>query len=164
MDDVMQVVIGVFPSERAAKDALRTIKRSWIARANAAIVSRSAEKGLHIKEQHDWGMGKAAVVGGLAVLAVPRIGVSLGRAGGDVWDRLIANEFPGVALQRLAGPLQAGRAVLVLLVDPVDGTQVERLMHAAGGQTLSHGLSAEMAADLAAAYIAAAGPDAVPFV
>jgi uncharacterized membrane protein len=151
-DETMQVIVAAFPSEEGAKAALKSIKKDKIKRANAAVISKNEKGKLHIKEQHDWGMGKAAVVGGLASLIIPGVGLVLGAAGGAVLAKLIDAGFPDETLEHMGRALESDHSALVVLVDTFDREQVERDMLDAGGQIVSHKVDAETADELAAAY------------
>jgi uncharacterized membrane protein len=151
-EETMQVIVAAFPSEEGAKDALKMIKKDKIKRANAAVVSKNEKGKLHIKEQHDWGMGKAAVVGGLASLIIPGVGIVLGAAGGAVLAKLVDAGFPDDTLQHMGRALDSNHSALVVLVDTYDREHVERVMLDAGGQIVSHKLDTETADELAAAY------------
>lgn len=160
-DEMMQMIVAAFPTEDGAKDALKMIKKDKIKRANAAVVSKNEKGKLHIKEQHDWGMGKAAVVGGLASLIIPGVGIILGAAGGAVAAKLIDLGFPDDTLKHMGRALESNHSALVVLVDSFDREHVERVMLDAGGQIVSHKLDADTADELAAAYEAAAADSGV---
>lgn len=152
MSEEMQVIVAAFATEKGAKDALHMIKKDKIKRANAAVVAKNEKGKVHIKEQHDWGMGKAAVIGGLASLIVPGIGIVLGAAGGAVAAKLVDAGFPDATLKHMGRALDEGHSALVVLVDSFDREHVERVMLDAGGQIVSHKLDADTADELAAAY------------
>jgi uncharacterized membrane protein len=160
-EQMMQMIVAAFPTEDGAKDALKAIKKDKIKRANAAVVSKNEKGKLHIKEQHDWGMGKAAVVGGLASLIIPGVGILLGAAGGAVLAKLIDAGFPDDTLKHMGRALESNHSALVVLVDTYDREHVERVMLDNGGQIVSHELSADTADELAVAYEAATD-DAAP--
>lgn len=159
-DETMQMIVAAFPTEKGAKEALKMIKKDKIKGANAAVISKNEKGKLHIKEQHDWGMGKAAVVGGLASLLIPGVGLVLGAAGGAVVAKLVDAGFPDETLKHMGKALESDHSALVIVVDTFDRAQVERDMLDAGGQIVSHSLDVSTADELAAAYSAAAGTDA----
>lgn len=151
-DAGLQSIITAFAAEHGAKDALKAVKKAKIKRGNAAVISKNEKGKLHIKEAHDWGMGKAAVVGGLAGMFIPGIGIPLAAAGGAVAAKFIDKGYPDAALKHLGHALQDDHSALVLLVDSFDAEAVERILLDKGGMVVSHAMDADTADALANAY------------
>jgi uncharacterized membrane protein len=152
-DDIYQAIVAAFPTEDGAKDALKAVKEAKIKRANAAVLSKDKKGKLHVKEAHDWGLGKSAVVGGLAGAFLPGISIVLGAAGGAAAAKLIDGGLPDETLKHLGRGLTEEHSALVILVDSFDREAVERILLDNGGQIVSHELDASAADALAEAYV-----------
>src|SRR5947209_1624240 len=71
--DSLHFVAAAFPTNDGADFALGRLKTAQIKRGNVALLSRGQGDRLRISETHDWGMGKSAILGGLAAILVPGI-------------------------------------------------------------------------------------------
>ena len=151
-DDTVQAIIAGFPTEKGAKEALKAVKDAKIKRANAAVVSKDEKGKLHVKEAHDWGMGKSALVGGLVGLLLPGLGILVGAAGGAVIAKLVDGGLPDATLKHLGRALSEDQSALVVVVDTFDRETVERICLDHGGQVVSHTLDGAAADALAESY------------
>ncbi len=75
MSDVpVEVIVAAFQDEKAAKSALKELKQAsndgLIKIENAAVLRKDEKGKLHIKETHDMGGGKGAVLGGVGGAAI----------------------------------------------------------------------------------------------
>ena len=141
----LHILIATFPTEDGAAAALNRLKASEVKRGNAAVISRGDGGKLHIKETHDWGMGKAALVGAVAAIFVPGIGPVVGAAAGAVAAKLTDFGFPDERLKRLGEGLTPDSSALVLAVDDLHRAEAERVLAAAGGEVVTGGLDADLA-------------------
>jgi len=80
-DNPIQLVVAAFKDEAAAKAALKELKQAQKAKVikieNAAVLRKDEKGKLHIKETHDMGGGKGAVLGGVGGAAVGLIAFAL---------------------------------------------------------------------------------------
>ena len=144
----LHILVATFPNEGGAAGALDRLKASEVKRGNAAIISRGEGGKLQVKETHDWGMGKAALVGAVAALVIPGIGPVIGAAAGAVTAKLTDFGFPDDQLKRLGQGLTPDSSALVLAVDEPQRAEAERVLLAAGGRVVSGGLDANLAEQL----------------
>ena len=144
----LHILIATFPDEDGAAGALNRLKASEVKRGNAAVISRGEAGKLHVKETHDWGMGKAALVGAVAAILVPGIGPLMGAAAGAAAAKLTDFGFPDDRLKRLGEGLTPDSSALVLAVDDLHRAEAERVLLAAGGQVSVGGLAADLAEQL----------------
>lgn len=146
--NMLQLVVASFPSEDGAKKTLGEIKDAKVKRGNAAVISKDEKGKLHIKESQDWGMGKSALVGGIAGFFFLGIGALFGAAAGAVLAALIDAGFPDETLQQMGKDLQPDQSALVILIDGESTFEVENKMRANGAQVVSHEMDEEFASQL----------------
>jgi uncharacterized membrane protein len=76
-DTPVQLIMAAFPDEKAAGEALKSLKKAQkeklIKIENAAVLHKDAKGKLHIKETADMGGGKGATLGGVAGAAIGAI-------------------------------------------------------------------------------------------
>lgn len=144
--DRFQVVVAAFTGEAGADGAHRRIKEIGIPRGNVAIIKRDQTGRLSLSETHDWGMGKSALVGAVAAILLPGIGPLLGAAIGAGAAYLIDAGFPDESLKRMGAGLTPNSSAIVVLVDEADRARIEQALLDAGGQVVSGGLDANLAA------------------
>ena len=144
----LNIVVATFPDEGGGAGALARLKASGVERGNAAVISRGDGGKLHIKETHDWGMGKAALAGAVAAIVIPGIGPVVGAAAGALTAKLTDFGFPDEQLKRLGEGLTPDSSALVVAVDDPHRAEAERVLLAAGGQVATGGLDANLAAQL----------------
>ena len=144
----LNIVVATFQHEGGAAGALARLMASGAERGNAADVSRGHGGHLHVKETHDWGMGKAALAGAAAAILIPGIGPLVGAAAGAAAAKLTDFGFPDEQLERLGAGLTPDSSALVVAVDDPHRAEAERVLLAAGGQVATGGLDADLAAQL----------------
>ena len=144
----LHILVAAFTDEDGAAGALNRLKASDIKRGNAAVISRGDGGKLHIKETHDWGMGRAALVGAVAAIFIPGIGPVLGGAAGAAAAKFTDFGFPDEQLKRLGQGLTPDSSALVLAVDDLHRTEAERVLRETGGQVVGGGLDANLADQL----------------
>ena len=73
-ENPIQLVVAAFKDEKAAKAALKELKKAQRAKLikieNAAVLRKDKKGKLHIKETQDMGGGKGAALGGVGGAAV----------------------------------------------------------------------------------------------
>lgn len=148
--NMLQLVVATFPTEDGAKKTLGEIKDAKVKRGNAAVISKDEKGKLHIKESQDWGMGKSALVGGIAGFFFLGIGAIFGAAAGAVLAALVDTGFPDDTLQQMGKELQPDQSALVILIDGEYTFEVENKMRANGAQVVSHKMDEDFANELAA--------------
>ncbi len=144
----LHILVAAFKQEDGAAGALNRLKASEVKRGNAAVISRGDGGKLHIKETHDWGMGRAALVGAVAAIFIPGIGPVIGAASGAAAAKLTDFGFPDDQLKRLGAGLTPDSSALVLAVDDLHRAEAERVLREAGGQVVGGGLDANLAEQL----------------
>ena len=154
-NDQVHVLVGVFPTEGGAPEALTQLKISGVKRGNAAVISRDDGGKLHIKETQDWGMGKAALAGAAAAIIIPGIGPLVGAALGAAAAKFTDFGFPDDTLEQLGRRLSPDSSALVLAVDEPQRPEAERVLTAAGGHVISGRLDAALAEQLGRSSAAA---------
>jgi uncharacterized membrane protein len=143
--DSLHFVAAAFPTNDGADFALGRLKTAQIKRGNVALISRGQGDRLRIRETHDWGMGKSAILGGLTAILVPGIGVVGGLLGGAGLAKLIDAGLPDDALRKLGAELTPDSSALVILIDPAEQAEVERILGEAGGKLVASGLKEDLA-------------------
>ena len=130
---------------------------------DAAIVRRSADGEVQIKETGDWGFAKGAIAGGVVTGAVAIIAGPVG------WGLLAAGVAGGViakvhdaniqdnALRELGAQAKQAASALVIMVDPAGEAAIAAALTAAGAAATTVGLDEATATRLAEAAGAAAG-------
>jgi uncharacterized membrane protein len=163
----MQIIAANFETIDGAKLALEAIKESYVERGHAAILTKSAEGKVKVKDTFNWGVfagsfGGAAVgvilmtiLGGPAGLGVAVVG---GVVGGIIGKKKYPN-FPTAELKNMAESLEPDHSMLVLLTDAASTAQAERILAESGGQHISHPVSAELIADVQQALADAEADD-----
>lgn len=148
----MQIIAANFETVDEAKLALEAIKKAYVERGHAAILSKSDEGKVKVKDTFNWGVfagsfGGAAIgailmgiLGGTAVLGAVVVG---GVVGGIIGKKKYPH-FPTSELKNMAESLEPEHAMVVLLTDSASAAQVERILSESGGQHISHPISAEL--------------------
>jgi uncharacterized membrane protein len=148
--DQVNIVVATFATEDGAAKALPLLQSGNAKAGNAAVISRGDDGKLEVRETHDWGMGKGALVGAAAALLLPGIGLLAGAAAGAIGAKLTDFGFPDDDLKRLGQGLTPDSSALVVAVEDPARAEVERVLRQAGGQVVSGGLNASLAAQLEA--------------
>lgn len=144
----MQVIVANFVNRDGAKDALKALKRDKVKRGDVAILSKSEKGKVRVKETADWGGGKGAVAGALVGAFIPVVGMIGGAIIGGVAAKLRDGGFPNDTLKQMAESLEPDHSMFVMLTDSDSVAEVERVLSEAGGQLVSHPVSADLASEL----------------
>lgn len=144
----MQIIVANFDTEDGAKDALKAVKHEKIKRGDVAILSKNEKGKIHVKETDDWGGGKGAVAGAVVGSFIPVLGTIGGAIIGGVAAKLRDGGFPNDKLKEMAESLEPDHSMYVMLTDSDSVEAVESVLAAAGGQLVSHPVSADLAGEL----------------
>ena len=144
----MQIIVANFDSKDGAKEALKAVKHEKIKRGDVAILSKNEKGKIKVKETADWGGGKGAVAGAVVGSFIPVVGTLAGAVIGGVAAKLRDGGFPNDKLKDMAESLEPDHSMYVMLTDSDSVEAVESILAEAGGQLVSHPVSAELAGDL----------------
>lgn len=144
----MQIIVANFDSRDGAKEALKAVKKEKVNRGDVAILSKNEKGKIRVKETDDWGGGKGAVAGAVIGSFIPVVGTIAGAVIGGVTAKLRDGGFPNDTLKEMAESLEPDHSMFVMLTDSGSVEAVENVLSGAGGQLVSHPVSAEMASDL----------------
>ena len=78
MDDAKvsrKIMIASFPAPDGAGRALELLKAAPVRLGNVAQIQRNSDGKVEFTESQDWGVGKSALVGAIAGLLLPGVGV-----------------------------------------------------------------------------------------
>jgi len=164
MSDVpVQLIVAAFDDERAAKEALKTLKeakKAGLIKIENAAVLRKDEKGkLHIKETQDMGGGKGAVFGGVAGAAIGLIAgpalvvpAAVGALVGGLTAKLRDTGFSNQRLETLGEGLQPGSSAIVAVVEHTWVDKVEEALAEAEADVMTAEIKADIATQLEAGH------------
>jgi len=151
----LDAIVAAFPSEEGASDALKELRgvdKDLIAVKEAAVLIRTTDGKLEIKESHH--VGKGAVLGGLAgavvgVITGPIGWVTVGGAAvGALAARLRDSGFPDERLREVGQALKPGTSALVAIIEHRWVKQVEEQLRAAGVRYAIEEVKADIASQL----------------
>ncbi|HEY54229.1 MAG TPA: DUF1269 domain-containing protein [Caldilineae bacterium] len=148
-DATYKFIVAAFPHEDSASLALESLlaarKAEQISFEDAAVIRRSEDGKLHIKDIEEMSPGRAAAIGGaigaaIGLLAGPA-GVVVGGATG-AWIGGIAaattdTGFPDVDLKLIGELVKPGCSALVALTSPEHADALERMLVSAGSRLLT---------------------------
>ena len=164
MSDVpVQLIVAAFQNEDEAKEALKALKQAkkeGLIKIESAAVLRKDEKGkIHIKETHDMGGGKGAVLGGVGGAAVGLIAgaalagpVVVGTLIGGLVAKLRDTGFANERLETLGESLQPGTSAIVAVVEHEWVAKVEEALAEVEADLITAELSADIAGQLEAGH------------
>ena len=151
----LQAIVAAFPDEQGASKALedlRRIDKDLIGVKQSAVLVRTADDQLQIKESHH--VGRGAVLGGVAgavvgLIAGPVGWVAVGGAAvGALAARLRDSGFPDDRLRQVGEGLTPGTSVLIAIVEHRWVLQVEQQLREAGARYATEEVKADVAAQL----------------
>lgn len=145
-DSDHRVLVARFGSPNGAKSGLEQLKGAGSRLGNAAVIEREADGKVGFTETQDWGIGKSALVGAVAAMILPGVGMILGALAGGVAAHLIDLGFPDAILSQMGSGLENGTSMLVVLVHQGDLARAEQLLTQAGGTILGSGVDADLGA------------------
>jgi uncharacterized membrane protein len=144
----MQIIVANFDSKDGAKEALKAVKHEKVNRGDVAILSKNEKGKIRVKETDDWGGGKGAVAGAVVGSFIPVVGTIAGAVIGGVTAKLRDGGFPNDTLKDMAESLEPDHSMFVMLTDSGSVEAVKGVLTGAGGQLVSHPVSADLAAEL----------------
>ena len=138
-ENPIQLVVAAFKDEKAAKAALKELKKAQRAKLikieNAAVLRKDKKGKLHIKETQDMGGGKGAALGGVggaavgliagATLAAPAV---VGALVGGLVAKLRDSGFSDTRLKAVGEGLTPGSSAIVAVVEHKWVAQVEEVL------------------------------------
>jgi uncharacterized membrane protein len=151
----LQAIVAAFPNEQDASDVLKELKgidRDTMKVKEAAVLVRTADDKLEIKESHH--VGRGAVVGGVAGAVVGLITGPIGWvtvggvAVGALAARLRDSGFPDERLRQIGEGLKPGTSALIAIVEHRWVLDVERQLREAGADLATEAIRADVAAQL----------------
>jgi uncharacterized membrane protein len=151
----LQAIVAAFPTEQGASDVLKELKgidRDTMKVREAAVLVRTADDKLEIRESHH--LGRGAVVGGVAGAVVGLITGPIGwvtvggAAVGALAARLRDSGFPDERLRQIGEGLKPGTSALVAIVEHRWVLEVERQIREAGADLATEAIRADVAAQL----------------
>lgn len=144
----MQIIVANFDTKDGAKEALKALKQHKLTKGNMAVLSKNEKGKIRVKETHDWGGGKGAAAGAVAGAFIPVVGIIPGAIIGGIAAKLRDSGFPNDTLKEMANSLEPEHSMIVALVDDGAAGAVQDVLSSAGGNHLSHPVSADLAAEL----------------
>lgn len=117
MSTQKQVVVAHFPEEGGAYGALRAVKSKDLKNGSAAILSKSEDGKIRVKDIDDWGAGRGAAAGALAGAVLPIVGWTAGAIVGAMAAKINDGGFPDTKLKAMAHDLAPDSSILLLLTD-----------------------------------------------
>jgi uncharacterized membrane protein len=159
MQDVpIDVVVAAFNDEQGANNALHQLRTAHIEGLikikDAAILRRDPDNKLHITDTTDKGMGRGAILGGVAgavvgVIAGPVGWATLGGAAvGALSARLRDGGFKDDRLKEIGESVKPGTSAIVAVVEEQWVREVERLVREEAADIATEAISADVAAQL----------------
>lgn len=160
-DAPVQLIVAAFKDEKAAKEALKALKKASKERLikieNAAVLRKDAKGKLHIMETHDMGGGKGAAIGGVAGAAIGLIAgatlaapLTVGALIGGLAAKLRDGGFQDKRLKEIGEGLSPGSSAIIAVVEHTWVKQVEAAVAEAGAQVVTAAISADIADQLQA--------------
>ncbi len=148
-DTNWKLIVAAFSQEDTTNQALATLKAAHeakeVAFEDVAIVRRSEDGKLHIKDLGQMGFGRAAAIGGaigaaIGILAGPA-GVVVGGATG-AWIGGVAaattdTGIPDFELEQIGSVLKSGCSALVVFTRDDKAEAIEKLLVGAGSRLLT---------------------------
>jgi uncharacterized membrane protein len=154
----VELIVAAFNDENSAKEALKELKAAkhagLIKIDDAAVLRRDEKNKLHIKEVHDMGGGKGAVLGGalgaaIGLLAGP-VGLAVGAGAliGGVAAKYHDGGLSDKRLQAIGNSLKPGTSAIVAIIEHKWVDEVEAIMAEQEADVITQALAADIAAQL----------------
>jgi uncharacterized membrane protein len=156
----VDVIVAGFADEQGASDALSDLKMArdadMIKIKDAAVLRKEMDGKLHVHEAIDKGMGKGAVLGGIAgavvgLIAGPVGWLTLGGAAvGGLAMRLRESGFTDRRLHDIGERIQPGSSALIAVVEEEWVREVERRLRDAAADLVTEEIATDVADQLEA--------------
>jgi uncharacterized membrane protein len=154
----LDVVVAAFPDEKGGKDALRRLqeakKQGIVDIKDAAVLRRGEDNKLHIADEADKGVGRGAVIGGVAgaavgILAGPIGWAALGGAAiGGLAGKLSERGFNDQRLKRVGDSLTPGSSAMIAVIEHTWLEDVQGLLEDAEAEVITESVAADVANQL----------------
>ena len=158
MEAPVDVIVAAFPNEQGGKEALHELdeakKRGIIGIKDAAVLTRDEQQKLHISDSADKGVGRGALIGGVAGAAVGLLAGPIGWAAlggaaiGGLAGRLGEHGFPHQRLKQMGDGLQPGSSAVVAVIEETWVTDVQRMLAERGADVATEAVAADIASQL----------------
>jgi uncharacterized membrane protein len=162
-DTPVEVIVAAFQDEKAAKNALDSLKKAQkqglIKIENAAVLSKDQKGKLHIKETEDMGGRRGAALGGVggaaigliagAALVVP---VAVGALVGGLTAKLRDTGFSDKRLESLGESLKPGSSAIVAVVEHIWVDKVKAELAKERADVTTAAIKADIAEQLEAGH------------
>lgn len=157
-DVPVEVIIAAFSDEQGASMALKELekakKNGTISIKDAAVLKRDPNNKLQITESADKGLGRGAMIGGVAgaavgVLAGPVGWAALGGAAvGGLAAKLRDGGFPDARLREIGESVKPGNSALVAVVEEVWVKDAQHILEEKAVDIVTNAISADVASQL----------------
>jgi uncharacterized membrane protein len=162
-DTPVQLIIVAFKDEKAAGEALKTLKQAQkeklIKIENAAVLHKDEKGKLHIKETADLGGKRGAALGGVAgaaigVIAGPALLVpaAVGALVGGLTARLRDTGFSDQRLKKVGEGLKPGSSAIIAVVEHTWVDQVKAALAQQQADVFTESISADISKQLDAGH------------
>jgi uncharacterized membrane protein len=156
MSKRLELMAAVYPSREQAETILKMLQQmhrgSTINLADAAMVTRSEDGTIDIRETHELTAGKGAKRGAMiagvfglifppSLIASALVGGGVGAIAGKLRDTGIKTD----SLKEIADGLEGGKSAVIALSEPRWVPRIERALQGWDGQLVRHGFNAEEA-------------------
>ena len=158
MDGPVDVVVAAFDDEQGANNALHQLRTAHseglIKIKDAAVLRRDPDNKLHIADTTDKGMGRGAILGGVAgavvgLIAGPIGWATLGGAAvGGLAAKLRDGGFKDSRLKEIGESVKPGTSAIVAVVEEEWVRKVEDLIREEAADIATEAISADVAAQL----------------
>jgi uncharacterized membrane protein len=162
-DTPVQLIIVAFKDEKAAGEALKTLKKAQkeklIKVENAAVLHKDEKGKLHIQETADLGGKRGAALGGVAgavigVIAGPALIVpaAVGALVGGLTAKLRDTGFSDQRLKKVGEGLKPGSSAIIAVVEHTWVDQVKKALAEKQADVFTESLSADISEQLDAGH------------
>jgi uncharacterized membrane protein len=162
-DTPVQLIIVAFKDEKAAGEALKTLKQAQkeklIKIENAAVLHKDAKGKLHIRETADLGGKRGAALGGVAgaaigVIAGPALLVpaAVGALVGGLTAKLRDTGFSDQRLKKVGEGLKPGSSAIIAVVEHTWVEQVKAALAQKQADVFTESISADISEQLDAGH------------
>jgi uncharacterized membrane protein len=136
-----QVVVATFEHPSGAEFALGRVQLSQVRLHTHAVLERAEGGGLRVRDASTLGAGKGALIGAVASLLIPGVGLVGGAIVGGLLAKLSDNDEQ---MRRLGQGLSPSSSALVLVVDPPAVAVVRPILEQVRGTVAVSGIDDDL--------------------